>query len=40
MYRMQHDQLGKLELFLVPVGQDQRCIYYEAVFNRLGSADA
>ena len=40
MYHMQHDQLGDLELFLVPVGQDQTCVYYEAVFNRLRQADA
>jgi hypothetical protein len=40
MYHMQHDQLGDLELFLVPVGQDQTSVYYEAVFNRLRQADA
>jgi hypothetical protein len=40
IYRMQHDQLGELELFLVPVGQDQSRVYYEAVFNRLRPADA
>jgi hypothetical protein len=35
IYQMQHDQLGALDLFLVPVGQDQDGVYYEAVFNRL-----
>jgi hypothetical protein len=40
LYQVQHDQLGDLELFLVPVGQDQTSIYYEAVFNRLRQANA
>jgi hypothetical protein len=40
MYHMRHHQLGDLELFLVPVGQDQNSVYYEAVFNRLRPADA
>jgi hypothetical protein len=35
MYQLQHNQLGALDLFLVPVGQDQDGVYYEAVFNRL-----
>jgi hypothetical protein len=35
MYQMQHDQLGAFNLFLVPVGQAQDGVYYEAVFNRL-----
>ena len=35
MYQLQHDQLGALELFLVPVGRDHEGLYYEAVFNRL-----
>ena len=35
MCHMRHDQLGDLELFLVPVGQDQQSVYYEAIFNRL-----
>ena len=38
-YRMQHDQLGALDLFLVPIGQDQAGVYYEAVFNRLWRQD-
>jgi hypothetical protein len=40
MYRLLHDELGDLELFLVPAGQDQNSVYYEAVFNRLWPADA
>lgn len=30
-----HEQLGQLDLFLVPVVRDQQGIYYEAFFNRL-----
>jgi hypothetical protein len=40
MYRLRHSQLGALELFLVPVGQDHEGLYYEAVFNRLRRPDA
>jgi uncharacterized protein DUF6916 len=32
---LKHDQLGALELFIVPIRQDQKGYYYEAVFNRL-----
>ncbi len=35
IYRLQHDQLGILEIFLVPVGRDKEGYHYEAVFNRL-----
>ena len=34
MYHLTHDQLGALEVFLVPVGRDQAGVRYEAVFNR------
>ena len=40
IYQVQHNQLGALELFLVPVGQDHEGLYYEAVFNRLSRPDA
>jgi hypothetical protein len=40
MYQMQHNQLGALTLFLVPVGQDHEGLYYEAIFNRLRRQDA
>ncbi|MGH9871620.1 MAG: DUF6916 family protein [Pyrinomonadaceae bacterium] len=30
----EHDQMGKFELFLVPIRQDEKGYYYEAVFNR------
>lgn len=34
-YQFEHDQLGAFDLFIVPVGQDQSGMQYEAVFNRL-----
>ena len=34
-YRLNHSQIGEIELFLVPVGQDQDGYQYEAIFNRL-----
>ncbi|HEX5834127.1 MAG TPA: hypothetical protein VFY34_09750 [Pyrinomonadaceae bacterium] len=30
-----HDKMGRFEMFIVPVRQDQQGFYYEAVFNRL-----
>ena len=30
-----HEQLGEFELFIVPVRQDDKGFYYEAIFNRL-----
>ncbi len=35
IYRLHHDQLGILEIFLVPVGRDKEGYHYEAVFNRM-----
>jgi hypothetical protein len=32
---LEHDVMGQLSLFLVPVGRDEEGTYYEAVFNRL-----
>ncbi len=32
-YPMRHAVLGEFTMFLVPVGQDRRGTYYEAVFN-------
>jgi hypothetical protein len=32
-YQMQHDQMGKFDLFLVPISQDDAGCRYEAVFN-------
>jgi len=32
---LEHDQMGKFILFLVPIGRDEKGTSYEAVFNRL-----
>ena len=32
---LEHDEMGKCELFLVPIGRDEKGTSYEAVFNRL-----
>ncbi len=37
--RLEHDELKSLDLFLVPIGRDEAGSYYEAVFNRLRSAN-
>lgn len=34
-YTMEHGEMGEFDLFIVPVKQDERGRYYEAVFNRL-----
>jgi hypothetical protein len=33
IYAVQHPRLGRLEIFMVPVGADERTVQYEAVFN-------
>ena len=33
IYKIKHEKLGVLDLFLVPVGPDQEGMCYEAVFN-------
>ena len=33
MYRLNHEGLGEITLFLVPVGPDDEGMRYEAVFN-------
>ncbi len=33
-YKLQHDELGNLDMFLVPVGKNAHGIEYEAIFNR------
>ena len=34
-YTLEHEKLGKIELFLVPVGPDGGGLGYQAVFNRM-----
>jgi hypothetical protein len=34
MRRFGHDRMGQFDLFIVPIRQDNRGYYYEAVFNR------
>lgn len=34
-YSLQHEKLGPLDMFLVPLGPDGDRMQYEAVFNRL-----
>jgi hypothetical protein len=33
IYRLEHDELGTLDLFLVPIGRDDSGVRYEAVFT-------
>ncbi len=33
-YRMEHDNLGQMNLFLVPVAKQEDGMHYQAVFNR------
>lgn len=35
IYRVDHDKLGELSLFLVPIGRDANGVKYEAIFNRV-----
>ncbi len=33
IYRIEHAEIGSFELFLVPIGPDEKGLRYEAVFN-------
>lgn len=35
IHTLVNDRLGELDIFLVPVGQDEQGYVYEAIFNRL-----
>ena len=35
MFSLEHDQMDTMNIFLVPISQDQAGIVFEAVFNRL-----
>lgn len=39
IYRLEHDKLGTLELFLVPIGQNTDGFNYEAIISRLLKTD-
>ena len=32
-YSLEHDRMGKFEIFLVPIARDESGVRYEAVFN-------
>jgi hypothetical protein len=34
-YRIEHEILGRFDLFLVPAGKNKKGVYYQAVINRL-----
>ena len=34
-YRLEHEALGTLEIFMVPVGRDKNGFRYEAIFSRM-----
>jgi len=34
IYRLDHSELGTLDLFLVPIGSDKNGVQYEAIVNR------
>jgi len=34
-YKIEHEVLGRFELFLVPAGKNKKSVYYQAVINRL-----
>jgi hypothetical protein len=34
IYQMEHETMGSFDLFLVPIGRDEKGTTYEAVFNR------
>jgi hypothetical protein len=38
IYRMEHDTLGVVEVFLTAIGTEPQGILYESVFNRLRKA--
>ncbi len=35
VYRLEHESLGKMDLFMVPVKQDEDGTYFEAIINLL-----
>jgi len=39
-FRLEHERMDVIDLFLVPIGRDRNQIQYEAVFNRLHSRNS
>ncbi len=39
-FRLEHERMGVIDLFLVPFGMDRNQIQYEAVFNRFHPENA
>lgn len=37
-YRLEHEKLGSMDIFLVPIKKDAEGLYYEAVFNHFLAA--
>ncbi|MCX6903249.1 MAG: hypothetical protein NTW03_07180 [Verrucomicrobia bacterium] len=37
-YSLEHEQMGRFDLFMVPIGKENQSIRYQALFNRLVSA--
>ena len=35
IFRLDHETLGTLDLFLVPIGRNETGVQYEAIFNRI-----
>ena len=35
IYRIEHDALGAMDIFLVAIGRDKSGVQYEAIFNRV-----
>lgn len=33
IYRMEHEEIGVFELFIVPIGPDEKGLRYEAIFT-------
>lgn len=33
IYKLEHDRMGTMDIFLVPIGPDETGMRYEAVFN-------
>jgi hypothetical protein len=33
LYRLKHEEMGEVTIFMVPIGQNQRGVSYQATFN-------